>query len=42
MAYEFACSTDNAVLVLSAIQQLLAMNSMNEFIADYEKRWKAK
>jgi hypothetical protein len=29
MTCEFASSTDNTVRVLSAIQQLLAMNSMN-------------
>jgi len=42
MKCEFACSTDNAVRVLSAIQQLLAMNSMNEFTAGYERHWKKK
>jgi hypothetical protein len=42
MPREFSSSTDNAVGVLSATQQLLAMNSMNEFTADDEQRWKAK
>jgi hypothetical protein len=41
MTCEFVSSSDNAVGVLSATQQVLAMNSMNEFTAD-EERWKAK
>ena len=39
---EFASSYDNAVCVLSSTQQLLAINSMNEFTPDDEQSWKAK
>lgn len=42
MTCEFASSTDNAVGMLSAIQQLLAMNSMNESTADDEQGRKVK
>jgi hypothetical protein len=42
MTCEFKSSTDNAVGVLSATQQLLTRISRKEFIADDEHGWKAK